>query len=66
MEEKLSQCFESLGRGESFLQIESCQPFKDIYTLNNVHLLSTGMVMGITLAVAVLVVVMEIMIRNDR
>jgi hypothetical protein len=57
MEEKLSQCFESLGRGESFSRVESCQPFKEIYALNHGHLLFTGMVMGITLGVALLVVV---------
>jgi hypothetical protein len=57
MEEQLSQCFESIGRGESFPQIESCQPFADIYNLNNGHLLLTGTVIGMTIVIAVLVVV---------
>ena len=56
MEEQLSQCFEQIGRGESFPQIESCQPFVDIYNLNNGQLLLTGTSIGITLVLAFLVV----------
>jgi len=57
MEEKLSRCFEGLGRGELFSQIEACEPFKEIYSLNHGNLLLTGMVMGLTLGVALVVVV---------
>ena len=57
MEEQLSQCFESIGRGESFSQIEACQPFADIYNLNNGSLLLTGMGIGLLIAFAALVIV---------
>jgi len=56
MEEKLPQCFESIGRGESFSQIESCQPFKDIYSLNDGSVLLTGMTVGLLIGFVVLVV----------
>ena len=61
MEEQLSQCFESIGRGASFSQIESCQPFKDVYALNDVHLLP-GMLMGLTLGVAISMLLMAVVI----
>jgi hypothetical protein len=57
MEEQLSQCFESIGRGDSFSQIGSCQPFKDVYNLDNGSLLLTGMGMGLLIAFAALVTV---------
>jgi hypothetical protein len=59
MEEQLSQCFEHLGRGESFSQIESCQPFKEVYALNNGNLLSgmIGVATGVALAMILMVVV---------
>jgi hypothetical protein len=59
MEEQLSQCFESIGRGESFSHIESCQPFKDVYALNDGNLLSgmIGVATGVALAMILLVVV---------
>jgi hypothetical protein len=59
MEEQLSQCFESIGRGETFSQIESCQPFKEIYALNDGNLLSgmIGVATGVALAMILMVVV---------
>jgi hypothetical protein len=57
MEEKLSQCFESIGRGETFSQIESCQPFKEVYSLNDGSVLLTGIGMGLLIAFVALVVV---------
>jgi hypothetical protein len=59
MEEQLSQCFESIGRGESFSQIEACQPFKDVYALNDGNLLSgmIGVATGVALAMTLMVVV---------
>jgi hypothetical protein len=59
MEEQLSQCFESIGRGETFSQIESCQPFKEVYALNDGSLLSgmIGVATGVALAMILLVVV---------
>jgi hypothetical protein len=57
MEEQLSQCFESIGRGESFSQIEACQPFTDVYTLDDGSLVLTGMILGLTIGAAVLVLV---------
>ena len=59
MEEQLSHCFESLGRGASFSQIESCQPFKEIYALNEGNLLS-GMLMGLTLGVALTMILLVV------
>jgi hypothetical protein len=59
MEEQLSQCFESIGRGESFSQIESCQPFKEVYALNDGHLLP-GMLMGLTLGVALTMILLVV------
>jgi hypothetical protein len=57
MEEKLSQCFEQIGRGEYFSQIESCQPFKDVYALNDGSVLLTGIGMGLLIAFVSMVVV---------
>jgi hypothetical protein len=57
MEEQLSQCFESIGRGETFSQIGSCQPFTDVYNLDNGSLLLTGMGIGLLIAFAALVTV---------
>jgi hypothetical protein len=59
MEEQLSQCFESLGRGEYFSQIEACQPFKEVYALNDGHLLP-GILMGLTLGVALSMLLMAV------
>ena len=59
MEEQLSQCFESIGRGEAFSHIESCQPFKEIYALNEGNLLS-GMLMGLTLGVALTMILLVV------
>ena len=59
MEEQLSQCFEQIGRGETFSQIESCQPFKDVYTLND-GLLLPGMLMGLTLGVALTMILLVV------
>jgi hypothetical protein len=59
MEEQLSQCFEQIGRGEIFSQIESCQPFKEVYALNEGNLLS-GMLMGLTLGVALTMILLVV------
>jgi hypothetical protein len=59
MEEQLSQCFEQIGRGEYFSQIESCQPFKDVYALNDGQLLP-GILMGLTLGVALSMLLMAV------
>ena len=59
MEAQLSQCFEQIGRGESFSQIESCQPFKDVYALND-GLLLPGILMGLTLGVALSMLLMAV------
>jgi hypothetical protein len=59
MEEQLSQCFEQIGRGEYFSQIESCQPFKDIYYLNDGSLLLVGMI-GLITGVALTMIIQVI------
>ena len=59
MEAQLSQCFEQIGRGESFSQIEACQPFKEIYSLND-GLLLPGILMGLTLGVALSMLLMAV------
>jgi hypothetical protein len=59
MEEQLSQCFESIGRGESFSQIEACQPFKEVYALNDGKLL-TGMLSGLTLGIALTMILLVV------
>jgi hypothetical protein len=56
MEAQLSQCFEQIGRGESFSQIEACQPFKDVYALND----GLGILMGLTLGVALSMLLMAV------
>ena len=66
MEEQLSQCFESLGKGEYFSQIESCQPFKDVYSLNDGSLLLVGMI-GLITGVAltmILQVIVSFILEN--
>jgi hypothetical protein len=57
MEEQLSQCFESIGRGETFSQIGSCQPFTDVYNLDNGSLLLTGIGTGLLIGFSALVIV---------
>jgi hypothetical protein len=59
MEEQLSQCFESIGRGETFSNIEACKPFKEVYALNEGNLLS-GMLMGLTLGVALTMILLVV------
>jgi hypothetical protein len=59
MEEQLSQCFESIGRGEYFSQIEACQPFKDVYALNDGSLLLVGMI-GLITGVALTMIIQVI------
>jgi hypothetical protein len=59
MEEQLSQCFESIGRGETFSQIETCKPFEGVYALKDGNLFSSlilGVATGVALTMILLVV----------